>query len=93
MVRDALLAGFAIGARVCVLWQHYGNAWHSPAVIRQAHRTHYACVWRAVKTPLSGDKINAPAACAVSFRPYCGGVVLRTQNVSEYMLVFSSLCA
>ena len=27
----------------------------------------------------------------VLFRPYCGGVVTRTQNVSEYMLVLA-LC-
>ena len=44
----ALLGGFAIGAWVALLWQHYGNAWQSPAVIRQAHRihaahAHYAC--------------------------------------------------
>jgi len=38
----ALLGGFAIGARVALLWQHYGNAWQSPAVIRQAHRTPHA---------------------------------------------------
>jgi len=38
----ALLGGFAIGARDALLWQHYGNAWQSPAVIRQAQRTHYA---------------------------------------------------
>ena len=25
----ALLGGFAIGARVALLWQHYGNAEHS----------------------------------------------------------------
>jgi len=41
--------------------------------------------------PFAGDKIDAPAACAVPFRPYCGGVVTRTQNVSEYMLVLA-LC-
>ena len=35
----ALLGGFAIGARLALLWKHYGNAWQSPAVIRQAHRT------------------------------------------------------
>jgi len=44
----APLGGFAVGARVALLWQHYGNAWQSPAVIRQAHRTcaahaHYTC--------------------------------------------------
>ena len=33
----ALLSGFAIGAGVALLWQHYENAWKSPAVIRQAH--------------------------------------------------------
>jgi len=43
------------------------------------------------KTPLAGDKIDAPAACAVPFRPYCGGVVTRTRNVSEYMLILA-LC-
>jgi len=26
------LGGFAIGARDALLWQHYGNAWQSPAV-------------------------------------------------------------
>jgi len=38
----ALLGGFAIGARDTLLWQHYGNAWQSPAVIRQAQRTPHA---------------------------------------------------
>jgi len=86
-----LLGGFVIGARAALLWQHYENAWQSPAVIRQAHRTPHACRTRELrmpaKTPLSGDKIDAPAACAVPFRPYCGGFVTRTRNVSEYMLV------
>jgi len=79
---------------LCCYVQHYGNASQSPAVICQAHRTHYACaacVRRAAKTPLTGDKIDAPAACAIPFRPYCGGVVARTQNVSEYILVLA-LC-
>jgi len=39
----ALLGEFAIGARVALIWQHYGNAWQSPAAIRQAHRTPHAC--------------------------------------------------
>jgi len=43
------------------------------------------------KTPLTGDNIDAPAACAVPFRPYCGSVVTRMRNVSEYMLVLA-LC-
>ena len=55
----------------------------------------HACRTRTLrvpsKTPLAGDKIDAPAACAFPFRPYCGGVVTRTRNVSEYMLVLA-LC-
>ena len=43
------------------------------------------------KTPLASDKIDAPAACAVPFRPYCGGVVTQMRNVSKYMLVLA-LC-
>ena len=89
----ALLGGFAIGARFALLWQHYGNAWQSPAVIRHAHRTPHACHTRTLrmpaKTPLAGDKIDAHATCAVPFRPYCGGVVTRTRNVNEYMLVLA----
>jgi len=77
--------------RVALLWQHYGNAWQSPAVIRQARRTR--TLRMPVKTPLAGDKIDAPAACAVPFHPYCRGVrvVTRTRNVSQYMLVLA-LC-
>jgi len=91
----SLLGGFAIGARVASLWQHYGNAWQSPAVLRHAHRTPHACRTRTLrmpaKTPLAGDKIDASAACAVPFRPHGGGVVTRTRNVSEYMPVLA-LC-
>ena len=91
----ALLGGFAIGARVALLWHHYGNAWQSPAVIRQPHTTPHACRTRTLrmpaKTPLASDDIDAPAACVVPFRPYCGGVVTRTRNVSQYMLVLA-LC-
>ena len=83
----ALLGGFAIGGRVALLSQHYGNAWQSPAVIRQAHRTPHAYRRRTLrmpaKTPIAGDKIDAPAACAVPFRPYSTGVVTRTRNVTE----------
>jgi len=39
------------------------NAWQSPAVIRQAHRTPHALRMPA-KTPLACDKIDAPAPCA-----------------------------
>ena len=92
----ALLGGFAIGARVALLWQ-VGNTMEmqSPAVIRQAHRTPHACRTRTLrmpaKTPLTSDNMDAPAACAVPFRPYSVGVVTRTRNVSEYMLVLA-LC-
>ena len=78
----ALLGGFAIGARVALLWQHYKNAWQSPAVIRHAHRTPHACHTRTLRMPaktlLAGDEMDARAACAVPFRPYSGGVVTRT---------------
>ena len=43
----ALLGGFAISARGALLWQHYGNAWQSPAIIRQAQRRPHA---RAIKS-------------------------------------------
>ena len=71
----------------------YGNARQSPAVVRQANRTPHACRTRTLrmpaKTPLAGDNIDAPAACAIPFCPYCGGGVTRTRNVGEYMLVYS----
>jgi len=70
------------------------NAWQSPAVIRQAHHTpHPLChaLRMPAKTPLASANIDAPAGCAVPFRPYCGDVVMRTRNVSEYMLVLT-LC-
>ena len=55
----------------------------------------HACRTRTLrmpaKTPLAGDKIDAPVACTVAFRSYCGVVVTRTRNVSEYMLVLA-LC-
>ena len=64
----ALLGGFAIGARVALLWQHYENVWQSPAVIRQAQRTPHALRTHA----RSSDKIDAPAACATlsATRPF-----------------------
>jgi len=69
----------------------YGNT----VEIRQAHRTPHACRPRTVrmpaKTPLAGDNMDAPAACAVPFRPHCGGVLTRMRNVCEYMLVLA-LC-
>ena len=73
------------------------NAWQSPAVIRQAHRTPHALCMPA-KTPLTSDKIDTPAACATlsattlfHFVHTAVDVVTRTQNVSDYMLVLA-LC-
>ena len=50
------------------------------------------------KTPLASDKLDAPAACATlsattpfHFARAAGGVVTRTRNVSEYMLILA-LC-
>jgi len=64
----ALLGGFAIVARDALLWQHYANAWQSPAVIRQAQRTPHALRTHA----RTSDKIDAPAACATlsATRPF-----------------------
>jgi len=64
-----------------------GNPSGPPHAARSA--THYASRLRL--TPLAGDNIDAPAACAVPFRPYYGGVITRTRNVSQYMLVLA-LC-
>ena len=45
------------------------------------------------KTPLASDKIDAPTACttlsATFHFVHTGGVVMRTRNVSEYMLVLA----
>ena len=62
-----------------------GNPSGPPHAARSA--THYAR--RRRLTPLAGDKIDAPAVRAVPFRPYCGGVITRTRNVSEYMDVLA----
>jgi len=39
------------------------------------HATRTHTLRMPAKTPLAGDKIDAPPACAVPFRPYCGSVV------------------
>jgi len=90
------LGGFAIGAglRCC------GNTMEMRGRAEPSRNPpgppHAACTQCHVlrmpaKTPLAGDKIDAHVACAVPFRAYCGGVVTRTRNVSEYMLVLA-LC-
>jgi len=45
-----------------------------------------------VNTPLAGDNMDARAACAVPFCPYCWGVVTRARNVSEYMMLVLAVC-
>jgi len=55
----ALLGGFAVSARVALLWQHHGNVWQSPAVIHQAHRTLHALRMHAA----SGE--DSPHTCCV----------------------------
>jgi len=89
----ALLGGFAIGARDALLWQHYGNAWQSPAVIRQAQLTPYVLRTHApaIKSTWRLGVCDVICNKTVSFRPYCARVATRTQNVSEYMLVLA-LC-
>jgi len=62
-------------------------------VIHQAHRTPHALRTYA----RTHQRQNRRACCvrdvicdeAVPFRPYCGGVITRTRNVSEYMLVLA----
>ena len=80
----ALLGGFATGARDALLWQHYGNARQSPAVIRQAQRTPHA-----LRTHARTHQRDVICNEAVLFRPYGAGVATRTRNVSEYMLVLA----
>ena len=90
----ALLGGFAIGAWDALLWQHYGNAWQSPAVIRQAQRTprtHARTHAPAIKSTWRLGVCDVICNDAVPFRPYCAGDATRTRNVSEYMLVLA-LC-
>jgi len=68
------------------------NAWHIPAVIRQAHRTPHALRMPA-KTALASDNAcwvrDVICNKAVPFRPNAGRIVTRTRNVSECMLVLA----
>ena len=83
----ALLGGFAISAQDALLWQHYGNAWQSPAVIRQAPHTPHAPAMKS--TRLLHVRHYLQRGCSIS--SILPGVATRTQNVSEYMLVLT-LC-
>jgi len=86
----ALLGEFAICARVSLLWQHYGNAWQTPAVIRQAYRMLHMHTTHAGED--SPRRQEHRCACCVHHSIssiLCGGVITRTQNVGEYMLVLA----
>jgi len=72
---------------MATLWKCVEEPSSNPPGSPLAHRTR--TLRMPAKTPLAGDKMDAPAACAVPFRPYCG--VTRTRNVSEYMLALA-LC-
>jgi len=88
----ALLGRFAIGARIASLvWKRVSEPRGNPPGPPHAVRSTPHALRIPAKTPLAGDKIDAPAACSVPFRPYCGGVITRTRNVSEYVLVLA-LC-
>ena len=52
----ALLGRFAIGARVALLWQHYGNAWHSPTHAGEdtPRWQRACCVRRSISSILQG---------------------------------------
>jgi len=74
---------------MATLWKRVAEPRGNPPGSPHACRTRTPRM--PAKTPLAGDKMDAPAVCAVPFRPYCGGVVTRTRNVSEYMLLLA-LC-
>jgi len=76
---------------MATLWKCVAEPSGNPPDPPHAARTQCHALRMPAKTPLAGDKIDVPAACAVPFRPYCGGVVTRMRNVSEYMLVLA-LC-
>ena len=88
----ALLGGFAIGARVALLWQI------TRTLARRGHSRN--CVpymasgrgWLAGDWPSTGDVLNITAAVwTAGFQWWRSGDITRTQNVSEYMLVLA-LC-
>ena len=87
------MGGFAIGARVALLWQHIGNAEPSgnPPGPPHAARMPHTHATHAGEDPLTGDNMDAPAACVSSILSILRGVLTRARNVSEYMIVLA-LC-
>jgi len=94
----AILGGFAIGARVALLWQHNANPSYKLAsipryddIVQKAGWAGSACAagrWLAGE----GGVVNITAAAwTAGFLWWRSGNKKRTQNVSEYMLVLA-LC-
>ena len=71
-----------------VLWQHYGNAWQSQAVIRQAQHTPHAAAIKSTRLLRVRRYLQRGRSISSILRP---GVATRTRNVSEYMLALA-LC-
>jgi len=92
------LGGFAIGARVALLWQHNANPSYKLAsipryddIVRTAGCARSA---RAAgrRPAVDGGVLNITAAVSTAgFHWWRSGHKKRTQNVSEYMLVLA-LC-
>ena len=55
---------------IATLWKRVAERSGNPPGPPHACRT--GTLRMPAKTPLAGDNIDAPAACAVPFRPYCG---------------------
>jgi len=92
----ALLGGFAIGARVALLWQHNANPIYKLAsipryddIVRMAGWTGSACV--AGRRATGGVLDIAAVVWTAGFHWWRSGNKKRTQNVSEYTLVLA-LC-
>jgi len=100
----ALLGGFAIDARVALLWQHNANPSlrgvfaHCWLVTGGWRGRSQNCAphivsgrgWLAGDWPSTGGILNTTAAaCTAGFQWWRSGDITRTQNVSEYMLVLT----
>jgi len=94
----ALLGGFAIGARVALLWQHNANPGYKLAsilryddIVRTLGGVCARC-W-----PVTGRRRGRSQHycggldCGLPMVAFWPGDITRTQNVSEYMLVLA-LC-
>jgi len=86
----ALLGGFAIDARVALLWQHYRNAWQSPAVIRQAHRTHATHAHYVCRRRLPSPAITSTRLLRVPFHfIHTAGVLQREREMLVSTCLYS----